>query len=409
MAGRNRWLREQIEQWTAEHLITADQAQLLLAKYPPRPRPSTSGILYLLAALLVGLSVILFLAANWQGIPAAGKLGLVLVFLTLAYGTSYYFYFLVERQNLGAGLVFLSTLLFGAGIWLTGQTFHISAYSGVGYLYWALATLAVALTLGNTVIYSAGIIQLTIYGVIALDQQNPWLIVPFFSAAALLFLSRNHSLAAAVLTLACLVPLLIASLNTFGLSVAIFVLAGLVLYTIGEVGPAGPYATCLQTSGILGAFLGAFVFSIGKPHFYDIPAGLSVINLFLLLPLAYTVLRRGQALLLLVPLLIFVPFYGIALNENISAETLALTYIIVMAASAVALIMAGGRLLRLYFINTGAACFLVTVLVAYLHFAWELLAKSAFFFGAGIIVFAVGVMVEKQRRLLAKHVKEARS
>lgn len=50
---------------------------------------------------------------------------------------------------MGHALVFLGTLLYGAGIWLIAQIFHLSAHWPAGLLLWSLGALAVAWATGS--------------------------------------------------------------------------------------------------------------------------------------------------------------------------------------------------------------------------------------------------------------------
>ncbi|GAC1367360.1 MAG: hypothetical protein NVSMB30_01280 [Hymenobacter sp.] len=53
--------------WVAEGLISEAQRQRLLARYPPEA--PVLGLLPVLGSVLVGLSGLSVVAANWQGLP----------------------------------------------------------------------------------------------------------------------------------------------------------------------------------------------------------------------------------------------------------------------------------------------------------------------------------------------------
>ncbi len=123
--------------WVAEGLITEDQRQRLLARYPPEMVQAV-GLLPLLGSILVGLSALSVVAANWQSLPTLVRLGLLLGSLLAAYTGGEYF---LRRGNrrVGHGLLGLGLALFGAGIVLTSQLYQLVGYDVSGLLAWVVA------------------------------------------------------------------------------------------------------------------------------------------------------------------------------------------------------------------------------------------------------------------------------
>ena len=62
--------------WVTDGLISEAQRQKLLARYPPEAQ--ALGLLPVLGSMLVGLSGLSVVAANWQGLPATLRLALLL-------------------------------------------------------------------------------------------------------------------------------------------------------------------------------------------------------------------------------------------------------------------------------------------------------------------------------------------
>ena len=77
-------LRQEVEAWQQDGTVTAEQAQSILARYPEyapgyeaaRRRQSLVVGLSILGAILIGLSVITFFAANWNEISRQRQTGL---------------------------------------------------------------------------------------------------------------------------------------------------------------------------------------------------------------------------------------------------------------------------------------------------------------------------------------------
>ena len=128
--------------WVAEGLITEAQRQRLLARYPPDAVPAV-GLLPLLGSLLVALSALSLVAANWAALPPVARLALLLGSLVGAYAAGHYF---LRRGNrsLGRGLVGLGLVLFGVSIILISQTYQLVGYDISGLLAWVIAGVALA-------------------------------------------------------------------------------------------------------------------------------------------------------------------------------------------------------------------------------------------------------------------------
>ena len=84
-------LPREVQRWQAQGLITFDQGHAILNGYHfpeavPDSRNRLVTVLVILGAVLLGLGVILFFAANWQAFPKGFKLGLMLVGVPAIYG-----------------------------------------------------------------------------------------------------------------------------------------------------------------------------------------------------------------------------------------------------------------------------------------------------------------------------------
>ncbi|HXV07372.1 MAG TPA: DUF2157 domain-containing protein, partial [Burkholderiales bacterium] len=146
MSKHLEWLKQELAQWRAEGLVDEPLAQRILARYPAAAERNWSRIIFsAIGAVLVGLGVILFFAYNWQALPKAAKLALALGALALAHGSALA---LARRSGAGRGVVeglhALGTMLFGAGIWLVAQIYHIDEHYPNAFLVWSAGALAMA-------------------------------------------------------------------------------------------------------------------------------------------------------------------------------------------------------------------------------------------------------------------------
>ena len=136
----HKFLTTESPAWVTEGLITEAQRQHLLARYPPEAAQAV-GLLPLLGSLLVGLSALSVVAANWQTLGTTVRLALLLGSLLSAYGAGNYF---LRRGNrrLGHSLVGLGLILFGVSIILTSQLYQLVGYDASGLLAWVVAGVA---------------------------------------------------------------------------------------------------------------------------------------------------------------------------------------------------------------------------------------------------------------------------
>ena len=126
-------LRQEVASWESDGTITPEQAQAILARYPEvsadyeaaRRRQSLVIGLSILGAVLVGLGIITFFASNWNEIPRSVKLGALVVGVAVSYGAGYLLWQRLGYTAVGIALVLLGCIIFGAGVHLIGQIYHV--------------------------------------------------------------------------------------------------------------------------------------------------------------------------------------------------------------------------------------------------------------------------------------------
>ena len=146
MGKYHRWLHNEIAAWLADELIDPRQAEQLRVRYPLSGGITWSRLIFsIIGAVIFGLGVILFFAYNWAEMPKYLKLGVVFGSLVLAHGLGFRFTTPdKDNRSLGEGLHVLGTMLFGAGIWLVAQIYHIDEHYPNAFLVWGTGALALA-------------------------------------------------------------------------------------------------------------------------------------------------------------------------------------------------------------------------------------------------------------------------
>ena len=174
-----RWLLKEIQLWQNEGIVSTDQAQLLTTRYSSEVGGAWGKIIFsALGAIIFGLGVILLLAYNWEGMHRLTKLAFILGAVVLAHGLGHW---LRGPQSahpkIGESLHLLGTMLFGAGIWLIAQVYHIDEHYPNAFLIWALGALLlgwVLPSLAHTILAMALLALWHSFEVFRFDHANHW-------------------------------------------------------------------------------------------------------------------------------------------------------------------------------------------------------------------------------------------
>ena len=143
MSSRADWLQSEIQSWVSEGLIDQSTGQLLKSRYAADATGSRGfSLLTAIGAIIFGLGVILFFAYNWQSLPKAAKLAMIFVALAAFHLLGWFTrYKNAEQTNLSEGFHLIGTMLFGAGIFLIAQIYHIDEHYPNAFLVWGAAAL----------------------------------------------------------------------------------------------------------------------------------------------------------------------------------------------------------------------------------------------------------------------------
>jgi len=141
-----RWLLGELQVWEHSGLVDPATAEKIREHYPTpaKVRPWGAIVFSSVGAVIFGLGVILFFAYNWEAMPKFAKLGLVFVALGSAHGSGYRLCKGGRHVELGEALHVLGTILFGAGIWLVAQIYHIDEHYPDAFPVWGGAALIMA-------------------------------------------------------------------------------------------------------------------------------------------------------------------------------------------------------------------------------------------------------------------------
>jgi len=398
-----RKLKRETALWLKEGIITDAQKELLLGRYAVQEEAEKKAgpgrlitTISVLGSILIGVGVILFIASNWSGIPRWAKLSLIFIPMLTSYGLGYYLR--CERKNfpkIGASLILLGAVIFGAGIFLIAQIYHISVHYPNGPLLWGLAVMPLAYLFRLRTILTLALIDLLI-----------WLGMESSFHSSLYFNSPISF-------------------------VTLFLITGIALWSAGlmhrGIGSFSWLSAPYVVLGILLTFTGSYVLtfdvfsvSIGDERFVWFYAGILLLFLSTIIPYAFSGEGESQrayeiaGLALLMSIVLAAIFFlrrdpaDPYINE--SRNGLVLFSNIVFALAVLGMIVLGYLRRNAVYINLGLLFFVLDITARYFDIFWKLLPRSIFFIAGGSMLLLGGVYLERKRRkILAAFDLEDRS
>ncbi len=434
MSRQQRWLRQEVEKWRAEGIVDEATAQRILARYPAGAERGCGRIVFsAIGAVLVGLGVILFFAYNWQAIPKAIKLLLVFGALAAAHGSA----MAVARRGgpnhaLVEGLHALGTMLFGAGIWLVAQIYHIDEHYPNAFLVWSIGALALAWALPSVVQALLALFLVAFWaGVEAFAFRTPVHGAPLLVALGVLPLSWWRR-SPVLLFFALAVLFVVTAFAVIGIEfkalVPLLFIMGTAAALAGAAASTTPFADAegpLRTIGLLvvlgcgfalsfrdmGGLLGRLDFTRPALAIYYGAAGATLLALLVVAAVVcfargglakIDTYRRWQLALLGLGLaIVLVAMFS---PGRIEGWAIALPFNAIVLGLAALLILEGSARLQPRLVAVGCLVFALVTVSRYADLFSSLLARSAVFVLLGVGLFVVGNFYALSRRA-----QEARS
>ncbi|MBW3131049.1 DUF2157 domain-containing protein [Hymenobacter profundi] len=374
--------------WVAQGIITTEQEQRLLALYPIDDK--AIGLLPLLGSLLVLLSALSLIAANWQELPLLVRFGILLGSVAGSYVAGEYFR---RRGNtqLGMGLVGLGLILFGTSIILTSQMFQLIGYDVTGLVAWGVAGV------GLTYLYRSRLLFVMTVAIGGIVQGYNTEALGAFSYATAVFTALTlgyywwrypDALLGAVLATGLLwqAGLLIGVLH---IKITWFFVAAMLIYTFGDWQADRPAGRALQGPPLVAAFLfvlglaifgeaGSYTDRLRPPLLAYLAALGVVLVLSLLGKKARGRLGSATDWLLLLP--------GFYLDAGLP---LAVAALVVLYAYTGTLLWRAHQEQNPDRVTLGTVLFILTTAVAYFKLTWGFMDKSLFFLLGGILLLSL--------------------
>ncbi|MET4209335.1 DUF2157 domain-containing protein [Bradyrhizobium sp. LA2.1] len=256
-------LEADLSQWEADGVIAPAAATSIRSALPPlSPGINIAVVVAIVGGLLIAAAFLAFVAAHWTEIPRLLRFAILIAGMIVAGGLGAWF--AATGRNVLADLcASIGAIIFGAGIALVGQMYHLGEDFAGGMLLWSIGGFAAALLTGSRGALAVALVAACIWTCMRSYNAPDVLHLPFVAVwliAAALALAWNSRVAAHLVAVA-LLPWWIAMSLRFELDGAqpSFVLANgaALLFGAGLAIAAVPSPRALRLGMVLSIY-GAF-------------------------------------------------------------------------------------------------------------------------------------------------------
>jgi len=260
-------LEADLAQWEADGVIAPAAAISIRNVLPPlAPGINIAVVVAIVGGLLIAAAFLAFVAAHWTELARLLRFAMLIAGMVVAGGLGAWFA-ATGRSVLADLCASTGAIIFGAGIALVGQMYHLGDDFAGGMLLWSIGAFAAALLTGSRGALAVGLVAACIWTCMRTYDAPDTLHLPFVAvwliAAAVAF-AWNSRVAAHLVAMAAL-PWWIATSIRFEFDAAqpSFVLANgaALLFGAGLAIAAAPSPRALRLGSILSTY-GAFSLAV---------------------------------------------------------------------------------------------------------------------------------------------------
>lgn len=148
MASYSSRVRTDAARWVASGLIDGKTAEAIILDVAAHERRSLSfgSILAIMAGLLLGAAILIFVASNWEAIPRLARVGALFAIIFAGYVGGAVLK-LNDHAAIGEAVWLIAAAAFGGSIALIGQMYHLSGDETQAVLVWCAGTAVAAAAL----------------------------------------------------------------------------------------------------------------------------------------------------------------------------------------------------------------------------------------------------------------------
>ncbi|NWH09656.1 MAG: DUF2157 domain-containing protein [Alphaproteobacteria bacterium] len=414
-----RQLKRDLDDWIARGWVPATSRDMILGSVGGLGgRTSLAGVIATLGAVLLAAGAISFVAANWEAMSKILRLGVIFGALTLTYLLAALL-FLRQMPHFAQAAILFGIAMFGAGLMLIGQTYHMNAGWPDGLMIWTLAAFAAAVIVPSRTALAAAIILTGVwtyfwledYGFARIHWAGLLALVAAFALAGWRQASAEVHLAfvALIVWLIWHAGILSDALGWSSAEVtAIYGLGALMVFLAGRVSndTGFAYAHDLQRYGI--AVTGIAVFCL---HFTDLDGDTLISENWLVIAISAVLLAvllarmagaRRQLLtseeFAITGIATGIAAYPILLSHMGGALDLEMIYIVFAGLFIVWVIVHATRVEDRVIANLAFLTFGAWVIYLYTDVFQVLLDQATFFLIGGVMLVGLAILLEFVRR-----------
>lgn len=380
------------KKWVEEGIISSEQYERIVSRYKPEKR---SNLLPIFASILIGLSILTFIASNWDGIPHLVRVLIIVVGMTAFYISGEMFH---RRGNssIGEALIGIGVISFGAGIILLGQMFHFQSYDARAFIIWALAALFIVQLWKSKYFLLLAIVIITVgqlYSFISFSSFSYVLALLLLLVVSHFAYHRPHMATSVSFSISYLLHALFFVIH-FDLNYQYLFAFTLVLYLISDLVKLPSIRDAVKNTALIGS-IALIIFNV-----FWLDTGLleekgSLVYAGIIVLLLILFILRKRTTLDLADGLLFIPLFYME-------EAGGVLYLLVLFIYSICLLLIGYQRHHADKATFGTVLFLLSSIVGYIQLAWDFMSKSLFFLLGGIVLFILSWFLEKNRRKLVK-------
>lgn len=136
--------KELLSQGLKVNFIQESFNSLTLGEEREDTQKRTIKIILTIAAILVGVGIFSFIAANWRLMSKSSKVIVIMLGMVISYTFGWFFKEKRHLSKTGGALILLGAIIYGAGIFLVAQMFNIRANWPDGFILWMIGVLVLA-------------------------------------------------------------------------------------------------------------------------------------------------------------------------------------------------------------------------------------------------------------------------
>ena len=153
-------LRSEAEEWVEEGLISQEQAEAIVARYDEAGRSRLTLAIALVGAALVGVGLVIFLAANWENLGRGTRTAILVATPLASYAAGWWLVVDRGRDRVGRALVVLGAVFVGVSLFSLAEIHAPWLDDEWLLLAWAAVALPSGHALGSrlTALFGLGVV-----------------------------------------------------------------------------------------------------------------------------------------------------------------------------------------------------------------------------------------------------------